>query len=451
DRYASYLDRCERINEDSFGEPLSHPQLLETARRFATGGRRFSLVTNGLLLDREKAEALAELGPSLGIHVSFNAATARTFYWLTGKPFELLVDNVRTFIDVYRRQNNGSSPDLTVTFIVMRVNRDEVPAFLRLAREFGVHALLAPLHERPSKPLGHFGYDFLYEREMLPLEDLHIVGEEAQRLARYLGLTLLLQWEPGCDSAIRTFSEPGVEIPCLIPWRYLHIQQHSQKVYACPYHKRPIGDVSAQSIDEIWNGDTARELRRSLAARQIPKFCWNNSASCPLIYRARRDGLPDLLTGDITMGDNDYCHLAEGWHALEEIPDRVRWTSARADFRIAPSDKTTLCLRCQSFKPQLENEPARGHVELPGRRLGDILLSRPGWHELRFSLPTDWRRIAPVGNAVLDVSIVIDNPWVPAATLRSSICEPVIGMPRVVAGSYDTRQLGIVVQRIWMD
>src|SRR5262249_52155628 len=205
DRYAGYLDRCERINEDSFGEPLSHPQLIETARRFATDGRRFSLVTNGLLLTLERAEALAELGPSLGIHISFNAATAQTFYWLTGKPFEQLLDNVRTFLAVYRRRNDGSSPDLTITFIVMRMNRHEVPAFLRLAKDLGTHALLAPLHERPSKPLGNFGYDFIYEREMLPLEELRLVGEEAQHLARCLGLTLLLQWEAGADSAIRTF------------------------------------------------------------------------------------------------------------------------------------------------------------------------------------------------------------------------------------------------------
>src|SRR5262249_33317997 len=172
------------------------------------------------------------------------------------------------------------------------------------------------------------------------------------------------------------------------------------------------------------------------------------SASCPLIYGARRNPLRHSLTGDITMGDNDYCHLGEGWHALEEIPDRIRWTSARAAFRIAPGDKTTLSLRCQSFKPQLENDPARGHVELPARVLGAICLSRPGWQEFRFPLPTDCRRTARSEDWVVDAAIVIENPWVPAYTLRSSVCEPVIGIPRVVAESYDTRQLGIVVQRI---
>ena len=151
DDYADFLERCLTINEDSFGEPLSHPQLLEVARRFTSRGQRFSLVSNGLLLSREKSEALAELGPNLGLHISFNAATAKTFHWLTGKSFELLVENVRMFVDVYHKRNGGSAPDLILTFIVMRVNRHEVPAFLQLAAELGTRALLAPLHERPSR------------------------------------------------------------------------------------------------------------------------------------------------------------------------------------------------------------------------------------------------------------------------------------------------------------
>jgi MoaA/NifB/PqqE/SkfB family radical SAM enzyme len=451
DRYLGFLERCERVNEDSFGEPLGHPQLLEVARRFSSGGQRFSLVSNGLLLSRDKAEALAELGPALGLHISFNAATTKTFYWLTGKNFELLVGNVRMFVDVYRQRNGGASPDLTLTFIVMRVNRHEVPDFLRLAAKLGTHALLAPLHERPSRPLGRFGYDFVYEHEMLPFEDLKIIGAEAQQLAQELGLALLFQWEAGSDSAIRGFAEPGVDIPCLIPWRYLHVQQHSQNVYACPYHKRPIGNLAGESLEDIWNGDAARDLRSALADGRIPRFCWNNSASCPVIYRARHDGLREPVTADIIMGENDYCHLDVGWHPLEEIPERVRCTSRRAAFRVAVRDETTLCIRCQSFKPQLKDDPARGYVEVEGRAIGRIRLSRAGWHELRCPLPGEWRRTADDESGVLAASIVMENPWVPADTLSSSVYEPVIGMPRVVAGSCDTRELGLAVQRIWVE
>src|SRR5439155_12950563 len=209
DRHRSYLSRCECINDDSFGEPLSHPQILDVARWFTSSGQRFSFVSNGLLLTRDKALALADLGPGLGMHVSFNAATAETFHKLTGKPFELLVDNVRSFIDIYRARNAGAAPDLTLTFIVMGVNLHEVSAFVRLVLDLGTRALLAPLHDRPSKPLGHFGYDFVYEREMVSFDELERAGREARQLGAHLGVDVLLQWDAGADSAIQGFAEPG--------------------------------------------------------------------------------------------------------------------------------------------------------------------------------------------------------------------------------------------------
>jgi hypothetical protein len=357
---------------------------------------------------------------------------------------------VRNFVEMYRRRH-GAVPDLTLTFIVMRVNRHEVPDFLRLAATLGVTALLAPLHERPSRPLGKFGYDFVYERETLSFDELQAAGDEARALADSLGSRVLLQWDAAFDSAVTKFAEPGVEIPCLIPWRYLHLQQHSRKVYACPYHKRPIGDTAEQSLEEIWNGDTARELRSSLAVGRIPRFCWNNGASCPLIYQAKRGGFPDdPLTSDITIGENDYCHLDEGWYAVEEIPERVRWTSARAAFRIAVGAHTTLCIRCQSFKPNLETDAARGSIEIDGRTSA-LCLSRPGWHEVRVPILCAAERPNAANPGVLSAAILVENTWVPADTLESSVREPVIGGPKLVAGSYDARELGLVVQRIWVE
>ena len=89
------------------------------------------------------------------------------------------------------------------------MNRHEVTDFLHLARELGTVALLAPLHERPSKPLGRFGYEFVYEREMLSFDELRAVGTEAQRLAKSLELTVHLQWEASADSALREFFRTG--------------------------------------------------------------------------------------------------------------------------------------------------------------------------------------------------------------------------------------------------
>lgn len=234
------------------------------ARRFVSGGQTYSFVTNGLCLSGEVARGLAELGPAVRFHISFNAASDGTFFHLTGRKFEILLRNVREYIALYR-ERHGILPDITLTFIVMRINYDEVPDFVYLAHSLGVKALLASLHERPSIPLGNFGYTFVYEDERLSDAEYKGIGLKARELAATLGSVVLIQWDAEVDSAVRGFAEEGVAIPCLIPWRFLFIQEHSQNVYACPYHRRPIANLDGRSCH--WTRHDGPGQSRSAPAR----------------------------------------------------------------------------------------------------------------------------------------------------------------------------------------
>lgn len=178
DEYGEFTSVCEQLNEDSFGEPLTHPKLVALAQKVTARGQRFSFVTNGLLLNERRAGGLIQCGSLLGFHVSLNAATSDTYYKLQGRDFSVVIDNLIWFISSYKAIH-GQSPDITLTFIVMKINRNEVKDFLRLAHDLDVTSLLAPLHDRPSIPLGKFGYDFVYENEMLSHEEYQSIGEEA--------------------------------------------------------------------------------------------------------------------------------------------------------------------------------------------------------------------------------------------------------------------------------
>jgi len=426
DKYASVLDRCEHVNEDSFGEPLSHPALVATARRYISNGQRFSFVCNGLLLSQDKADRLAALGPRLGIHVSFNAASDDIFFKLTGKKFARVVENVRYYVESYRRQNDGAAPDLILTFIVMKINKHEVVPFLRLARELGGRALLASLHDRPSVPLGKFGYDFVYEEEMLSYDELVRIGAEAKAVAAEIGLTVGLQWDAAVDSTVRGFAEPGVDTPCLVPWRYMFIQEHTRKVFACPYHRDPYGDLTKSSLEEIWNGADAIELRASLGRGEIPKYCKDHSAGCPLVMAERNRSTLDQVEETVTIGENDFTHLVSGWHHLERVPYAMRWTSPASEFLIRDAGRPWLCIEAVA----LGRKSVRGRVEMEGRELGTFDVGDSGWQTL-------WYPLAP-GEApgrVLRGRILTDTPWSP-------------GKP---GDGGDTRQLGIAVRRIWTE
>jgi MoaA/NifB/PqqE/SkfB family radical SAM enzyme len=423
DNYSYVLDRCERVNEDSFGEPLSHPGLVELAERVTAQGQAFSFVTNGLLLTPAKADKLAACGLRLGFHVSFNAATEDTFYKLTGKSFARVVENVRYYGRIYRERNGGAAPDLILTFIVMKINRHEVHDFLCLTRELGARALLASLHDRPSVPLGHFGYDFVYEEEMLPYAQLLQVGEEALALSRELGIDCVLQWDAARDSAIRGFSEPGVATPCLIPWRFLFIQEHTAKVFACPYHRHPYGDLKTATLEEIWNSEAAQEMRRSLARGEIPKYCLEDSAGCPLVMEARNQP-PSEVSDHITMGENDFDHLTAGWHSLERVPDPIRWTSKASDFLLRVEGRELLFVEATIWG---KGTDVLGRIEVAGQDLGGFRVTCGRWYLLACRLPP------ALAGPVVQGRIFTQETWVPA--------EEGLGA--------DTRQLGIAVRGIW--
>jgi MoaA/NifB/PqqE/SkfB family radical SAM enzyme len=421
EKYSHVLDRCEHVNEDSFGEPLSHPALVDLAQRVTAKGQVFSFVTNGLLLTPARADKLAACGPKLAFHVSFNASTEDTFYKLTGKSFARVVENVRYYGKSYREQNGGAAPDLILTFIVMKINRHEVSDFLRLTRELGARALLASLHDRPSVPLGDFGYDFVYEDEMLPYPELQRIGKEALALSRELGIDCVLQWDAAHDMAIRGFSEPGVATPCLIPWRFTFIQEHTSKVFACPYHRQPYGDLQTATLEEIWNGEAAQEMRRSLSHGEPPKYCRDHSAGCPLVMEERSRPAADV-EDHVTVGENDFRHLTTGWHHLEHVPDPIRWTSKASDFLIRSVDRRQLFVEAIVWGKDLVS----GRVEVEGRDLGSFRLKSNVWKALSFRLPR-------LSGPVLKGRILIDETWTPA--------EEGLGG--------DTRQLGIAVRRIY--
>jgi hypothetical protein len=311
----------------------------------------------------------------------------------------------------------------------MKINRGEVMDFLRLTRELGARALLASLHDRPSVPLGHFGYDFVYEEEMLPYEELRRVGEEATALAEELGIVCLLQWDAARDSALQGFAEPGVATPCLIPWRFLFIQEHTRKVFACPYHRHPYGDLETASLDEIWNGEPAQDMRRSLARGDIPKYCLDHSAGCPLVMAAKHRGLAGEIEDHIHMGENDLTHLTAGWHPLEYIPDAIRWTSKAADFRLRIGDRRRLFLEAAVWGMPAIRRPIRGEVELGGRMMGRFCLIRDGWQVFSFRIPR-----------------AMGVPVVRGRILTARTC-----VPAEVGLGQDTRQLGIAVRRIWVE
>jgi MoaA/NifB/PqqE/SkfB family radical SAM enzyme len=279
-----FISQCSRITDCSYGEPLMHPQFLQVVKETLERGQAFTFSTNGHLLKQEVSDQLISFGRNFGFSVSLNAASPETYHKLTGKNLSFVLDNIRYFVDKYFTTYN-IIPPLALSFIVMSMNKDEVSDFIRLA-----HALRIPsinfrhLFINPgAKPRGDFGYRFDFNAEILPSLEYPRIEEEAGKIADELGITLTFHWKPG-DSAIGQLAEPGINIACLFPWKFLFFQTHTRNIYTCCYSDSALMKLSkGRNLEDAWNCSAIQKMRNDFVKGKIPGYCALHGRYCPLI------------------------------------------------------------------------------------------------------------------------------------------------------------------------
>jgi SAM-dependent methyltransferase len=146
------------------------------------------------------------------------------------------------------------------------------------------------------------------------------------------------------------------------------------------------------------------------------------------LYRSRH-GLHKAASSRIIMGENDDLHLGPGWYGLEALPshDAARWSSADARaFLLREKGESSLGLEFDAMATTL------GEATLTVQ-VGDAVWSQPlttsGWRVVKIPLPAD------VASGELEVQLCTTPPRVPA--------EHGLGA--------DYRELGIRIQRIWIE
>jgi molybdenum cofactor biosynthesis enzyme MoaA len=128
------------------GEPTMAPVTREILSRLDVEKHpdtAAQMITNGILLTPKYMEALKKA--RLQLIVSVNAATPATFERITGRKggFERVMQNIRALVD----PSAGFlvPPHVMLSFVVMKDNYRELPAFFRIAHELKVSVRLLPV------------------------------------------------------------------------------------------------------------------------------------------------------------------------------------------------------------------------------------------------------------------------------------------------------------------
>jgi len=226
DESATFLDRMEL---QMWGEPLMNPEIFKFIDYSKSKNVKVvRLSTNGILLGKENSRRIIDSKVDV-LTISLNAYTKQTYEKITQSPnFELVVSNIENYFEL---RGHGKRPYTILQFIPMKVNINEIEMFREKWREKA---------------------DFIYIRRLSSLGDLRDIYRK-QRI----------------ETIKRSTS------PCASPWQQMYMYVDGTVVF-CGNDVNaaiPIGNVTQNTIRDIWVNNIMSTLRDSLRGDQPPFFC----------------------------------------------------------------------------------------------------------------------------------------------------------------------------------
>src|SRR4030042_3039675 len=134
------LPHLTRVVFSGFGEPLTHPNILEMIEAVRKRDLAVTLGSNGLLLDAKIAEELVKLGVDRLV-VSVDGVKPETYASIRGGMLHQVLNNLRVLNEV-KSQLGTLTPALGIEFVVLRSNIAELAEMTGLASRLNAALVL---------------------------------------------------------------------------------------------------------------------------------------------------------------------------------------------------------------------------------------------------------------------------------------------------------------------
>jgi MoaA/NifB/PqqE/SkfB family radical SAM enzyme len=266
-----------------YGEPLSHPDILDMVAYAKSQGHRVSLITNGILLDEEMVRRLLELELNM-LWVSMDGASAECYADVRlGDALPAIKKNL-AHLQSQKYLKFGSSwagfPKLGIAFVAMRRNIHDLTEVIRLgkrlgAMEFSVSNVLAHNVELLEENLYLQSMNLAPRPQLTPLVHMPLMDNNEQTLRALASLlkgmnrlelhgSLLNQNTDQCPFVERgslSVRWDGRVSPCL-PLLYTHKHYLDQRERTS--REFFVGDLRQEDILSIWNAEQYQALRKRL-------------------------------------------------------------------------------------------------------------------------------------------------------------------------------------------
>lgn len=270
------------------GEIFMRKDILSVMDLFREKGYALGyLTTNGTIITDERAEALAELSARGFIkHISVSIDGPKDLHdvarGLKGT-FERTCAGLKRLQEAARRKNAPLRISINTT--VAHESLETIDEMVDVAGELGVDAI----------GLNHLMFSTPEEVaetvRLLDLPDASVIatfvtpdpGLDPARVKAKVGAlkqkcrerNVLFDYRPKVhEPLIDNYYTPGAKLEgrCLYPFLQARVS-FSGKVYFCPFIRVEVGDLTTQTLEEVWNGDKLVDMRRRLVENGIFPVC----------------------------------------------------------------------------------------------------------------------------------------------------------------------------------
>ncbi len=275
ERIASSLDRLpalKRVVFTGFGEPLSHPHILDMIEAVRQRDLAVTVGSNGLLLDAKMARELVRLGIDRFV-VSIDGVKPETYADIRGATLSTVLNNIRTLNET-KRELASLYPAVGFEFVAIRSNAAELTELAGLASRLGAARVLVSnvlpytqeMHDEmlygygPRAPLTGGNWPIKLDAWVawgtLELPRMHWGAERRCRFI--LDRATVIGWD-------------GSVTPCYaLSHNYTYFAVDGRKKRVIRY---PLGNVNEQPLNEIWMSEDYVRFRSEVRGFHFP--------SCP--------------------------------------------------------------------------------------------------------------------------------------------------------------------------
>ena len=278
-RIVDQFPAIERVVLHGLGEPLLNEELPRMIRHLKERGAHVLFNSNGVLLTRERGQALTEARLD-EYRLSIDGATRDTYARIRGiDAFDTVLGNVRAFMDRQHAQA-ATRPAVSLWFTAMRENLHELPALVELAGTMGIQEIYLQRLVYFEEGLARSGQSLF--RRSTP-EELALVGR-CEQACRERGMTFKAA---GTATPVESLQRDFGRRPwsgCGRPYASTYITSGGNVLSCCfaPFghnsareyrEERVLGNVFEEPIEQIWRGARYQAFRRAFESDHPARHC----------------------------------------------------------------------------------------------------------------------------------------------------------------------------------